>query len=154
MSSLIKEISTGQELADSFHVMRALRPHLIEDAYIEKVRRQQKQGYHLVALIDEENEIAALAGYRFAEFMAWGKVLYLDDLITDPTKLKRGYAGALMDWLEEEGKRNRCNELHLDTGHQRLDAHRLYHKKGWQISCHHMSKVLTWKVGSYRRADR
>jgi GNAT superfamily N-acetyltransferase len=143
MSSRIKELSTDQELTDSFHVMRALRPHLMQEAYIEKVRRKQKQGYHLVALIDEANDIAALASYRFAEFMAWGNVLYLDDLITDPNKLKRGYASALIDWLEEEGKRNQYNELHLDTGHQRLDAHRLYHKKGWQISSHHMSKVLT-----------
>ncbi|MDG2168420.1 MAG: GNAT family N-acetyltransferase [Opitutales bacterium] len=106
------------------------------------MRRQQKHGYHLVALTDGENEIAALAGYRFSECLAWGKILYLDDLITDPNKLKRGYASALIDWLEEEGKRNHCDELHLDTGHQRLDAHRLYHKKGWQISSHHMSKGL------------
>ena len=74
--------------------------------------------------------------------MAWGKILYLDDLITDPNKLKRGYAGALLDWLEEVGKQNGCDELHLDTGPQRLDAHRLYHKKAWQISSYHMSKAL------------
>ena len=138
----IKELTTDEELQQSFPVMKALRPHLTKQDYLEKIHRQQEQGYHLVAVIDELDEISALAGYRFGEFMAWGKVLYLDDLITDPKKLKRGYAGALLDWLEEEGKRNNCDELHLDTGHQRLDAHRLYHKKGWQISSHHMSKGL------------
>ena len=122
--------------------MKCLRPHLNKEDYLSKVRRQQKQGYHLAAVIDDEGGMSALAGYRFAECMAWGKILYLDDLITDPAKLKRGYAGALLDWLEEEGKRNHCDELHLDTGPQRLDAHRLYHKKGWQISSYHMSKVL------------
>ncbi len=139
----IKRLSTDDELLQSFPVMNVLRPHLGKENYVDKIRRQQEQGYHLVAVIDPAEEISALAGYRFAEFMAWGKVLYLDDLITDPGKLKRGYASALLDWLEEEGKRNGCDELHLDTGHQRLDAHRLYHKKGWQINSHHMSKELS-----------
>ena len=139
---MITILNTDETLTESFSVMHTLRPHLKPEGFVEKIRRQQKQGYRLAAVRDESGEISALAGYRFAEFMAWGKVLYLDDLITDPTKLKRGYAGALLDWLEEEGRRNDCDELHLDTGHQRLDAHRLYHKKGWQISSHHMSKKL------------
>ena len=138
----IKLLSSDEELAESFPVMQTLRPHLIEEGYVSKIRRQQEQGYQLAALLDDENDISALAGYRVAEFMAWGKVIYLDDLITDPAKLKRGYAGALLDWLEEEGKRQDCEQLHLDTGPQRLDAHRLYHKKNWQISSYHMSKNL------------
>lgn len=138
----IKLLKSDVELAQSYPVMKVLRPHLEREGYVDKIRRQQEQGYTLVAVFDQSGDISALAGYRFAEYMAWGKVLYLDDLITDPAKLKQGYAGALLDWLEKEGRHNLCDELHLDTGHQRLDAHRLYHKKGWQISSHHMSKRL------------
>ena len=138
----IRILISDDELSQSFQIMRALRPHLEEQHFLENIKRQQKQGYQLAAVFDENNEVSALAGYRFAEFLAWGKVLYLDDLITDPSKLRKGYASALLDWLEEEGKRHGCVQLHLDSGYTRNDAHRLYLNKGWEITSHHISKVL------------
>jgi GNAT superfamily N-acetyltransferase len=136
-------IESEEDALASFPIMKVLRPHLEINQFQEQLSRQRQQGYRLAALVDDNEEISALAGFRFAEFMAWGKVLYLDDLITDPAKLKNGYAGALLDWLEEEGKRNGCEAIHLDSGYSRNDAHRLYLKKGWEITSHHFSKDLS-----------
>lgn len=140
----IKLLETDTEILESFHVMKVLRPHLVQEDYLEKVRRQQdNDGYSLLAAIDDNGEIGALAGFRIAEFMDWGKILYIDDLITDPDKKRKGFAGALLDWLDAEAREAGCDEIHLDTGHQRHDAHRLYLNKGFTLSSHHMSKKLT-----------
>ena len=72
--------------------------------------------------------------------MVWGKVLYIDDLITDPDKKRRGYGGKSLDWLEAEAQQLNSDEIYLDTGHGRHDAHRLYLNKGFILSSHHMSK--------------
>ena len=138
----IKILDTEEDILPCFPVMKALRPHLTKDRFIENFRVQQPQSYKIAVAIDSSGTICALAGYRFCNFMAWGKVIYLDDLVTDPSTLKKGYGGALLDWLEEEGHRNNCDALHLDSGYQRLDAHRLYLKKGWTLSSHHFSKEL------------
>lgn len=138
----IKILDTEEDIIPCFPVMKALRPHLTKDRFIENFRVQQPQSYKIAVAIDSSGTICALAGYRFCNFMAWGKVIYLDDLVTDPSTLKKGYGGALLDWLEEEGHRNNCDALHLDSGYQRLDAHRLYLKKGWTLSSHHFSKEL------------
>jgi hypothetical protein len=58
------------------------------------VLRQKSQGYGLCYLRDSQTVVAA-AGYRLLEFLAWGKVLYVDDLITLPEKRDSGYAGAV-----------------------------------------------------------
>jgi GNAT superfamily N-acetyltransferase len=138
----IKIISSEEEANTCFPIMKALRPHLTQEGFINQWKRQQTQGYRIAAVVDDSEEIAALAGYRFAEFLAWGKVIYLDDLITDPSKKRNGYAGALLDWLEEQGRLSNCDTLQLDSGHQRNDAHRLYLNKGWTITSHHFSKNL------------
>lgn len=135
-------LETEEEALRCFPVMKALRPHLTKDRFIDNFRAQQAQSYKIAAVIDSSGTICALAGFRFCNFMAWGKVIYLDDLVTAPSALKKGYAGALLKWLEEEGHRNNCDALHLDSGYQRLDAHRLYLNKGWTLSSHHFSKEL------------
>jgi GNAT superfamily N-acetyltransferase len=77
-----------------------------------------------------------------AHYLAWGKVLYIDDLVTHPDEKNKGMGGALLDWLLEQAKQQACDEVHLDTGFQRHDAHRLYLNKGFKLACHHMSVAL------------
>ncbi len=140
----VQRLDTGNDRALSacFGVFSILRPHLSEARFMEQVRAQSSEGYK-IAYIELEGEIIAAAGYRIVTFLAWGKVLYIDDLITHPDRKRAGLGGALLDWLLAEGKRLRCQEAHLDTGHQRHDAHRLYLNKGFVLSCHHMSVALS-----------
>lgn len=127
--------------------MRELRPHVGDEA--EFVRRvdevQRAEGYRLVAVFEDGvDEAVAVAGFRLGNMLAWGRVLYVDDLSTLPTARRRGYGRALLDWLAEEARRLDCGELHLDSGvgPTRADAHRLYLNAGLQITSHHFARVL------------
>ena len=73
--------STDAELDACFSAFQVLRPHLTQDAFVPQVRRQQAQSYQIVAL-RQDGVVKSAAGYRLAEFLAWGKVLYIDDLTT------------------------------------------------------------------------
>lgn len=120
-------------------LFRELRPQVREETLVERVRRQEREhGYRLV-YVEEGGVPAALAGYRVAEFLAWGRVLYVDDLVTAPASRGRGHGGVLMDWLLGEARRLACEELHLDSGVHRFSAHRLYHSRRLEISSHHFS---------------
>lgn len=127
--------------------MRELRPHVGDEA--EFVRRvdevQRAEGYRLVAVFEDgADDAVAAAGFRLRNMLAWGRVLYVDDLSTLPTARRRGYGRALLDWLAEEARRLDCGELHLDSGvgPTRADAHRLYLNAGLQITSHHFARVL------------
>ena len=124
-----------------FRVFAHMRPNLNEAEFVRRVQVQAAEGY-TIAYIESGEEVVAAAGYRVLNFLAWGKLLYLDDLITDPAKKKAGYGSALLEWAAQKGKELGCDEFHLDTGYQRHDAHRLYLKSGLDLSCHHLSKKL------------
>jgi len=138
----VRLLSTADEIMSSFDVMVQLRPHLSQEGYLERIRQQQAQGYRLAAAI-ADNRVKAVAGFRVVENLAWGKFLYLDDLITDEGSRRHGYAQALWQWLVEWGKQEHCEQFHLDSGVVRHAAHRFYLKNGMDITCHHFGLPLS-----------
>jgi GNAT superfamily N-acetyltransferase len=135
----IRELGPG-ETHLAHDALISLRPHL--GSVAELVRRldeaQRPEGFRLVAsFVDGEAQAAACAGFRTGHNTAWGHYLYVDDLSTVPEHRREGHAGALMRWLFEEARRLGCDQLHLDSGHHRHDAHRVYLNHGLRISAHH-----------------
>ena len=138
----IRIAKTDQEIDGCFAVMSQLRPHLLRDAFVEQVRRQQKQSYDL-AYLRESDRVAAVAGFRIGENLAWGKYLYVDDLVTDTAVRSAGHGRALLTWLQEHAREAGCAQLHLDSGVQRFDAHRFYLRHRMAITSHHFALVLS-----------
>ena len=85
----------------------------------------------------------SVAGFRFTEHLFGGLSLYIDDLSTLPEHRGKGYAGALLDHLVALARARGCEQVHLDSGHHRHDAHRLYLNQGFRISSHHFSLKLS-----------
>ncbi|MBX3718557.1 MAG: GNAT family N-acetyltransferase [Parachlamydiales bacterium] len=136
---LVQQARSVEQIQSCYNVMRQLRPHLEEKLFVERVKRQQIQGYQL-AYLEIDGEVRACAGFRILEFLAWGKVLYIDDLVTDSAMRKNGLASVLLKWVLEQGKAMQCDQVHLDSGPQRHDAHRLYLNHGFTIIGYHFAK--------------
>jgi GNAT superfamily N-acetyltransferase len=129
--------ATQEEIRRCFAVMHELRSHIVDEKeFVERVQRQQKQGYQL-AFLESDGKVHAVAGYRFLESLFSGKNLYVDDLVTRDADRSRGYGAQLMDWLAEQARANNCETLELDSGVQRFDAHRFYFSKRMSISSYH-----------------
>ena len=132
----VREIESDDDVRRSYHVMRQLRPHLAEDEYVARVKAMRPGGYRL-AIVDEDGEVRAAAGFRLIEMLHQGLHLYVDDLVTDEGRRSRGHGAMLFDWLVEEAKRAGCATLELDSGVQRLRAHAFYFAKRMHISAYH-----------------
>jgi GNAT superfamily N-acetyltransferase len=140
----VREIRPG-ETRLAFAAMRELRTDLpSEDEFIRRVDEVQRpEGYRLVGRFEDgEDDAVAVVGFRLGNSLAWGHFLYVDDLITRAAHRSRGHAGALMDWLVGEARRLGCDQLHLDSGTQRHDAHRFYLAHGLLIPGFHFARGL------------
>jgi GNAT superfamily N-acetyltransferase len=131
-----------ESIARCFPVMRELRTHLRDESeFIERVLRQREQGYRL-AFLETAGEVRAAAGYRLSENLAWGRFLYVDDLVTRADERSAGHGRALFDWLVAEARREGCAQFHLDSGVQRFAAHRFYLARRMDITSHHFGLAL------------
>src|ERR1700733_14578963 len=94
---------TPEDIGRCHEVMRQLRPHLEVLEFARRVQEQWSEGYHL-ARLEADGEGQAVAGYRFLRNLAWGHILYVDDLVTHERARSKGYGQALMKWLIEQAR--------------------------------------------------
>ena len=141
----IRELRPG-ETGLAHAAMAELRTAFADDCegFVHQVdSRQRPAGYRLLAAFeDAQTEAAAVAGFRRICSLAWGDVLYVDDLATRESSRRRGHGPALLEAIAAEGRALRCRAVHLDSGHHRYEAHRLYLGAGYQIRSHHFVKSL------------
>ena len=133
---------TDADIHRCFPVIAELRPHLVEAQFVARVRRQQGESGFQLAFV-EDGGVKSVAGFRVAEFLAWGKILYVDDLISTSAERSKGHGKLLLDWLVARARAAGCAQFHLDSGVQRFEAHRFYLRERMIISAHHFSLNLT-----------
>lgn len=121
-------------------VHRQLRPQLPPDYAAKMARVYAGGGRMLVAA--EADTVLGLAVWRSAENTFAGIYMYIDDLITDETRRSSGVGGALLRRCEDIAKELGCTELILDSGTQRVDAHRFYFRERYGVHAFNFSKRL------------
>jgi GNAT superfamily N-acetyltransferase len=143
MSIEIHHAETGDDIARLLPVIRELRPKLKDAAeLVQRVQRQQGQGYRLIYAINDKGEPVACAGFRLIENLSAGRSLYVDDLICLEAWRGCGFAKALMRWMEQFARDEGCETFHLDSGTQRERAHHFYFREGLSITSFHFVKKL------------
>ena len=136
MTQNIKIATSDEDIVACYDLiifMGGRRAALSSEDFLQQVKRKQKEHGFLLACLIDEDIVQAVAGYRFSEYLGWGKILYLDDLVTREKSRSKGYGQIMFDWLEEQAKENDCEEIHLDSGSGRKGAHRFYLKNYMEI---------------------
>lgn len=134
--SHIKLAETDDEILGCHDVMAQLRPHVPRDGFVARVRRMQQQGFRLAYRTDGTT-VRAVTGFRVLDQLVSGRVLYVDDLVTDAAERSAGHGAALLAWLQEQARAESCEYLELDSGVQRAGAHRFYFRHGLTIIGYH-----------------
>lgn len=130
-----------KDIERCWEVIEALRPHLTRDTFADQVLEQMQDGYRLIYI--EENGIpVAFSGFRNIQHLYSGKIIYIDDLSTLPSARGKGYASALLDHIHRLARDTGRVAVHLDSGYQRRDAHRLYLNKGYVLASHHFERKV------------
>ena len=138
---MIAIAETDSEIEECYTVMAELRPRFTREDFLPTVKRlTAKTDFRLVYLKDEE--VKAVGGFRIAEWLAGGKYLEIEDLVSKDGERSKGYGGALFDWLVEHAKREGCDHIRLMSHVTRFGAHRFYLRKGMNIEAHYFSMKL------------
>jgi GNAT superfamily N-acetyltransferase len=140
----VRELAAGESGLAAAALLE-LRPQFgSAEAIVERVDALRADfGYRLAVSFEADDaDAAAVAGFRVGESLAWGRFLYVDDLVTRAELQGRGHADAVMAWVIEEARRCGCGQLHLDSGvgPERADAHRFYFRHGMLIASYHFAR--------------
>jgi N-acetylglutamate synthase-like GNAT family acetyltransferase len=130
----VKLAETDDDIRRCFPVMLQLRPHLKSaDELLDRARRQMREAGWRLAYTEADGKVAACAGFRVHEWLASGRILYVDDLVTDENLRSGGHGKSLLDWLKTQAREEGCAQLRLDSGTHRVQAHKFYFREGLVI---------------------
>lgn len=133
-------VKNSEWLARAEGVHRQLRPLLPVD-YAAKMNRVLERAR--MALAVEGDEVLGLAVYRWHENTFDGLKFYVDDLVTDETHRSEGVGHVLIEHLEDAARKLDANGLALDSGTQRMQAHKFYFREGFVISAFNFKKSFS-----------
>lgn len=144
MSMTVKLLTDDEEIAKLCPVLLQLRPQYDASSLTEQIKLQRGEGFQ-IAYVEEvteekrDGDVLCVAGFVIGHKLAWQKYLYIDDLVSDAGSRSRGAGKLLLDWLQDYARQQGCQQLHLDSGVTRFDAHRFYLREGMKIASHHFS---------------
>ena len=121
-------------------VHRQLRTAL-PPQYEAKMKRVFAGGARMCVATDGA-DVAGVAVYRMYENTFYGKQLYVDDLVTDEARRSSGVGRTLLGYLEQKARAAGFDSLTLDSGTQRLQAHKFYFREGMAVTSFHFMKKL------------
>jgi GNAT superfamily N-acetyltransferase len=138
----IRLARSDEEIRSTFAVMAQLRTHLAENEYVPLVKSMQAESDYLLAYLEHGGRVHAVAGFGIKRSLAWGRHVYVDDLVSDQSARSAGYGKALLAWIAKYAAARGCKQMHLDSGVQRHDAHRFYLRERMDITCYHFRLEL------------
>ena len=100
-----------------------------------------RPGLRLLTL-HEDGVVRAVAAYRVMDMLYCGRLLYVDDLVTDQGGRSRGYGKRIVARLKAEARALGCSEIQLISRVTREQAHRFYFREGFGIECFHFRHAL------------
>lgn len=142
MSHRIRIAESSQDLERCYPVVQELRSQYDMPMFFAQVNRQTQQAGYQVAFLEDEGLVRSVGGFRVGDYLAWGKTMYVDDLVTREADRSKGYGEKLFDWLVERARSMGCDQFHLDSGVHRFAAHRFYLRKRMDITSHHFAMKL------------
>lgn len=134
----IRVAESDAQLESVSGVLLQLRTAFTKEELLAQIREQKQHGYQ-IAYVESEGDVLCVAGFVVGTKLAWGKHIYVDDLVTAERHRSRGAGGKMLEWLKSHARDLDCRELHLDSGVQRFGAHRFYLREGFDIASHHFS---------------
>ncbi len=135
--------TSDADIRRCYPVMKELRPHVADaEEFLARVRRMEKEVGWRMVYVEDAGAPVAVAGFRVMEYLASGKTLYVDDLIALESHRGKGFADALMHWMEATARAEGCKTFSLDSATHRLGAHRFYHRLKMVIFSFHFQKAL------------
>ena len=130
---------TPAEIEACFPVMSQLRPKIPRADFVKRVQDLAAATGLRLAFLDDGG-IRAVAGYRISDWLAGGRYLEIEDLVTADGERSKGYGSLLFDWIMDLAAREGCLQVRLVSNVRRVDAHRFYLRKGMAQEAYYFSK--------------
>jgi len=137
-----RKAEDSKDYADIFPLVQLLNPELTQEQFDIYLKDMLEAGNYFLVRLEEDGQLLGISGYWLATKFYCGRYLEIDNLVIDPAHRNKGLGEQLIEWLETEARREKCDTIMLDAYVENFDAHRFYYRHGFKGRGFHHLKHL------------
>jgi GNAT superfamily N-acetyltransferase len=137
----IIELKTQADFAPALRLLKQLNPAMDKKKFDSRLKKMRPQGYRCIAYV-RNGKYIGLCGFWHGTRFWCGDFIDLDNVVVDEKLRGEGIGKQLVDWVEKEASRLKCDQLGLDCYTTHHAAHRFYMREGFIIRGYHFTKSL------------
>ena len=138
----IRILDNIEQMLYQHHLILQLNPAMDVTRYRELLEIMLPNGYKMVAAFNEAGTCVGLSGYWVSAKLYSGKYLEVDNFVVDAAYRSSGVGKLLLDWMQQEALRLKCDTVMLDAYVTNSAAHRFYFREGYHIKSYHFYKSI------------
>lgn len=137
----IIELKQTTEFEAAYTLVQQLNPGLTQAEFRTRLEKMLRQGYRCIAYV-EQGEYIGLCGFWEGTRFWCGDFIDLDNVVVDDKARRQGIGKKLVDWVEQEARRQNRNQIGLDCYVTHHGAHNFYLRERFIIKGYHLIKPL------------
>jgi GNAT superfamily N-acetyltransferase len=139
---VIKSLNNKAEIITTFVILSQHHKHINKVDFLKYIDEilAEKNYQMLAAYLDKK--MVGIAGYWVLTRFYSGKYIHIGNMVVDKDHRSLGIGKLMLDFIEQEGKRQNCEHLMLDSKMDNKKAHNLYLKENFEIMGYHFMKDI------------
>ncbi len=134
----IKEVTTRDDIAATYSVLKQIYDEIQEDSYVDDVLNMMQRGYKMAHVLEDEGlddgRCIGVIGVRIIRKLHFGKALEIEDFMIDRKKRGVGVGKMMMRWAEWQSAVFGCSKIFGILESKREESQRIYSREGLDIS--------------------
>jgi GNAT superfamily N-acetyltransferase len=136
-----KTITELDEIKDSYLLLKEIRDNQTLDDFCTMFYFMKDEDYKMIGLY-ENSELITVSNIKLDFNSAYGKYIYIYDLVTKPEKRSQGYGKKMIKYISSLAISFDCENLVLNSLIDKVEAHRFYKRENFEQNFYALVKPL------------
>lgn len=138
----LKEISTKEEIAKTFAVLKQLYKNLEETKYVDEILKMFEKNYKMAAVFEENQECIGVIGIRISTKISLKETLEIEDFMIHRQKRGIGVGKMLLKWADWQALSFNCKNIIANLQTKRKESQTIFSREKFLIDGFSMKKEL------------
>lgn len=139
---IIKKLNTKSEITLAFPILLQHHKHISKEDFLKYIDEiLAEKNYQMIgAYLDEK--LVGIAGYWILTRFYSGKYIQVGNMVVDENKRSQNIGKTILQFIENEGKKQNCQHFILDSRMDNTKSHKFYLREGFEVMGYHFMKDI------------
>ena len=139
---VIKKLNNKAEIALVFPILAQHHQHISQDDFLKYIDAILAEANYQMIASYINDKMVGIAGFWVLTRFYSGKYIQVGNMVIDEQYRSSGIGKTMLDFIENEGKKQGCQHFILDSRLDNTKSHDFYLREGFEVMGYHFMKDI------------